>query len=106
MASLRDIRKRIRSTKTSSKITAAMKMVSAAKLRRAQQAIVSARPYANELGAILRRVATRAEGPAGEAAHPALELRVPRKVLLVVITSDRGLCGAFNSNILRRAERF
>ncbi|MBI3179091.1 MAG: ATP synthase F1 subunit gamma [Deltaproteobacteria bacterium] len=106
MAALRDIRKRIRSVKSSRKITAAMKMVAASKLRRAQEAIVAARPYANELGALLRRVASRATDESGAAPHPLLEVRPLRKALLVVMTSDRGLCGAFNSNILRRAERF
>jgi F-type H+-transporting ATPase subunit gamma len=105
MASLRDIRKRVRSVKTSAKITAAMKLVAASKLRRAQEAIVSARPYANELGSILKRVSTSAKA-SGQTPHPVLDMRAPRKVLLVVITSDRGLCGAFNSSILRRAERF
>src|SRR5687767_5758558 len=101
MASLRDIRKRIRSVKSSQKITGAMKLVAAAKLRRSQEAITSARPYAVELGSILKRVATRAQGPGGEAPHPVLEVRSLRRVMLVVMTSDRGLCGAFNSNILR-----
>lgn len=108
MASLRDIRKRIRSVKSTQKITRAMKLVSAAKLRRAQSAILSARPYALELGALLHRVATRAQGDAEHAAHPLLEVhaREAQRVLLVVMTSDRGLCGGFNATILRRAERF
>lgn len=107
MASLRDIRQRIRSVKNTQKITKAMKLVAASKLRRAQDAIESARPYAFEVGSVLRRVATRVdETELGEAPHPLLDIRAPRKVLLVVITSDRGLCGAFNANILRRAERW
>jgi F-type H+-transporting ATPase subunit gamma len=106
MPSLRDIRKRIRSVKNTQKITRAMKLVSAAKLRRAQEAILSARPYALELGGMLHRVAARAKTPDGRLPHPLLEVREPRRVLLVVMTSDRGLCGGFNASILRRAERF
>jgi F-type H+-transporting ATPase subunit gamma len=110
MASLRDIRKRIRSVKNSQKITKAMKLVAASKLKRAQDAIVRARPYATALGGLLARVSARAQADTDQTEamplHPLLVLRPPRRVLLVVITSDRGLCGAFNSNILRRAERF
>jgi F-type H+-transporting ATPase subunit gamma len=106
MPSLRDIRKRIRSVKNTQKITRAMKLVAAAKLRRAQEAILAARPYALELGGLLHRVATRAKTPDGRLPHPLLEVNEPRRVLLVVMTSDRGLCGGFNSSILRRAERF
>jgi F-type H+-transporting ATPase subunit gamma len=82
-----------------------MKLVAAAKLRRAQDSILSARPYAVEVGSLLHRVATRAQGEEG-APHPLLDVREPRRVLLVIMTSDRGLCGGFNSNILRRGERF
>ncbi len=106
MASLREIRKRIRSVKGQQKVTGAMKLVAASKLRRAQDSIHAARPYAIELGSLLRRLATRADTHGEEPAHPLLELRPLRRVLLVVITSDRGLAGAFNANILRRAERF
>ena len=108
MASLRDIRKRIKSVNNSQKITKAMKLVSASKLRRAQDAMLAARPYASTLGSLLSRVAARASAEAADDApvHPLLELRAPKRVMLVVVTSDRGLCGAFNSNILRRAERF
>ncbi|MBN1959931.1 MAG: ATP synthase F1 subunit gamma [Deltaproteobacteria bacterium] len=106
MASLREIRKRVRSILSTQKITGAMKLVAASKLRRAQNAILSVRPYANELGAMLQRLATRADSHGSEAAHPLLEMREPRRVLLAVMTSDRGLCGAFNINILRQAEHF
>lgn len=107
MASLRDIRKRIRSTTNMQKITKAQKLVAASKLRRAQDAITQARPYAQELSAMLGRVAARAAQTDTEGdVHPLLALRPPERVLLVVFTSDRGSCGAFNSNILRRAERF
>lgn len=107
MASLRDIKKRIKSVKNTQKITSAMKLVAASKLRKAQEAITAQRPYAIELGATLRRVASRSEqGDASIAAHPLLAVHEPKNVLLVVITSDRGLCGAFNANIIRRAENF
>lgn len=102
MASLRDIKRRITSIQSSQQITKAMKMVAAAKLRRAQEAIVSARPYAEKIGEVLSTVASRTE----EVAHPLLQARPPKRVELVVMTSDRGLAGAFNSNITRLAQRF
>jgi len=102
MASLRDIRKRIRSVRNTQQITKAMKMVAAAKLRKAQDAILSARPYAQMLDHIISEVVGRAEWMA----HPLLVARPVKKVELVVITSDRGLAGGFNSNVLRRAVRF
>lgn len=100
MASLRDIRNRIGSVKNTRQITSAMKMVSAAKLRRATEAATGARPYAQTLSATLRRVAAAA----GDVEHPLLAVRPARKVLLIVIGSDRGLCGGFNSNLNRRVE--
>jgi F-type H+-transporting ATPase subunit gamma len=103
--SLRDIRRRIGSVKSTQQITKAMKMVAAAKLRRAQEAITRARPYALLLEQSLNRVASRAES-GDEAAHPLLASRPARRVELVVITSDRGLAGGFNSNVVRRAQRF
>jgi len=108
MASLRDIRQRIRSVKNTQKITGAMKMVAAAKLRRAQEAIMAARPYSNELEETLGRVAARVATQSGnDNVHPLLQEHAdPKRVLLVVVTSDRGLCGAFNVNILRRAQQF
>ncbi|MEZ4270207.1 MAG: ATP synthase F1 subunit gamma [Myxococcota bacterium] len=106
MASLRDIRNRIKSVKSTQKITGAMKMVAASKLRRAQEAITAARPYALELGSMLRRVSARVPHEEGRAPHPLLEIHAPRRVLLVIMTSDRGLCGSFNAGILRRAEIF
>jgi F-type H+-transporting ATPase subunit gamma len=102
MASLRDLRKRVRAVKNTQKITKAMKMVAASKLRRAQQAIVQARPYATRMADMLEHIVGRVD----VSAHPLLELRRPRRVLLVVVTSDRGLCGSFNSNMIRTAERF
>ncbi|MGQ0506516.1 MAG: ATP synthase F1 subunit gamma [Myxococcaceae bacterium] len=103
MASLRDIRKRIKSVKSTQQITKAMKMVAAAKLRRAQEAIIAARPYAQTLDQIISDLAARSE----ELAHPLLASREEvKRVELVILTSDRGLAGGFNSNVLRRAARF
>jgi F-type H+-transporting ATPase subunit gamma len=105
MASLRDIRKRVRSVKSSEKITKAMKMVAAAKLKRAQEEVRRARPYADKMDHVVAHLANRLEAQ-GEAAHPLLVNRAEKKrVEIVVLTSDRGLCGAFNSNIIRRAQR-
>ena len=101
MPALIDIRRRIRSTKSTQQITKAMKMVSAAKLRRAQEAMFAARPYARKMMEVLNSLATRAQG----GAHPLLGEREVRRVLLVVVTSDKGLCGGFNANILRTAQR-
>ena len=108
MASLRDIRKRIKSVKNTQKITKAMKMVSAAKLRRAQERVVAARPFAEKIAHTAAAVAKRAE-QIGEAPHPLLvarpESKKGGKIEIVAITSDRGLCGAFNANVVRRALR-
>jgi F-type H+-transporting ATPase subunit gamma len=104
MASLRDIRKRIKSVKNTRQITKAMKMVSAAKLRRAQEGVIAARPYAQTLDKVMSQLISRAEP--GSLSHPMLTKRDVRKVELVVITSDRGLAGGFNSNINRKAQRF
>jgi F-type H+-transporting ATPase subunit gamma len=103
MPSLKDIRKRIASVKSTQQITKAMKMVAAAKLRRAQTAITEARPLAQKLLEVLSSLAARA---GGAEAHPLLARREEKSILVLVLTSDRGLCGAFNSNISRRAERF
>ena len=101
MANLRDIKRRITSVKSTQKITSAMKMVAAAKLRRAQQAIENARPYALRMRSTLEEVS---KGTLEET-HPLLVVHEERKVLeLIVVTSDRGLAGAFNSAVLRRAE--
>ena len=97
MASLRDIKRRIDSVKSTQKITRAMKMVAASKLRRAQEAILRARPYALEMRNLANSLALRAENDA----HPLLRLGAGEgKVGLVVVTSDRGLCGGFNSHIV------
>ena len=105
MANLQDLRRRVRSVRNMQKITKAMKMVAAAKLRRAQDAVLKARPYAQLLEKALGRVAERAVAEGG-ATHPLLAPRVPRVAEVVVITSDRGLAGGFNSNIIRRTQRF
>jgi len=99
MANLRDIRTRIRSVKNTQQLTYAMKLVSATKLRRAQERILSARPYARRMLQVLNSLATRANPEH----HPLLERRGDRKVELVVITADRGLCGGFNANIVKGA---
>lgn len=103
MASLKSIRNRIRSVKNTQQITRAMKMVSAAKLRRAQDAIFSARPYAEKMEAVLHEVARLSSE---KDAHPLLVERPAKNVELIVVTSDRGLCGGFNTNIHRRAHQF
>lgn len=102
MASLKSIKKRIVSVKNTRQITKAMKMVSAAKLRRAQENVVAARPYALKMGEVLQSLAGNLEGDL----HPLLEKRDAKKLLLIVMTSDRGLCGGFNSNLCKAGERF
>ncbi len=105
MASLRTIRTRIRSVRNTQKITKAMKMVAAAKLRRAQDAVLRARPYAQLIDEMLASLA-RARADADLPPHPLMAVRPPRRVEVVLMTSDRGLCGGFNSNIIRRGQRF
>ena len=102
MANLKTIRKRIGSVKSTQKITRAMKMVAAARLAKAQMAITELRPYALKTLDVLSSVATRA---GEEEVHPLLARREPRKVMLVVLTSDRGLAGAFNANVCKLAHR-
>jgi F-type H+-transporting ATPase subunit gamma len=99
MPSLRDIKRKITSVKKTQQITKAMKMVAAAKLRRAQDRVISARPYSRKMLAVIANLAGRVE----RAQHPLLAKREPKLVKLVVLTSDRGLCGAYNTNILRKA---
>jgi F-type H+-transporting ATPase subunit gamma len=102
MATLKAIRKRISSVRNTQQITKAMKMVSAAKLRRAQDAAVAARPYAEKMTELLQNVAARVS----REAHPLLKAREEKRVLLVLFTSDRGLCGGYNANLIRAAEAF
>lgn len=101
-ASLRDIRKRISSVRSTQQITKAMKMVAAAKLRRAQESILATRPYATKMFEVLSRLAARTSAEV----HPLLARREPKRVEVVVFTSDRGLCGAFNMNLIQKAEKF
>ena len=100
MATLRDIRRRIRSVASTAQITKTMEMVSAAKLRRAQTAVESARPYGEQLREVLGNLAAAS----GEVLHPAFARREPRRRVVVLVTSDRGLCGAFNVNLIKTVE--
>ena len=100
--SLRDIRKRIASVRSTQQITKAMKMVATAKLRRAQENILATRPYATKMFEVLSSLAARTSPDA----HPLLYRREPKRLEVVVFTSDRGLCGAFNMNLIQRAEKF
>jgi F-type H+-transporting ATPase subunit gamma len=106
MPSLIDIRRRIRSVKNTQQITKAMKMVSAAKLRRAQERTISSRPYGALLRKVLGNVAAAVAGDEQVAENPLLARREERRVLLVLITGDKGLAGAFNTNLIKGAQRF
>jgi len=109
MANVLDIRRRIRSVKNTRQITKAMKMVSAARLRRAQDRALSARPYALMITNILHSLVSRSDlfdPHTGEPRHPLLGQRPEQTILLVVVTGDRGLAGAFNSNVLKAASKF
>lgn len=100
MATLRDIRRRIGSVRNTKQITRAMKVVAASRLRRSQERIFNARPYARQMMAMLESVAARLD----QQQHPLLARRPERKILSVVVTADRGLCGAFNANVLRASQ--
>jgi F-type H+-transporting ATPase subunit gamma len=102
MATLLDFRRRIRSVKNTQQITRAMKFVAAARLRRAQEAALAARPYAVELARVLRSTMARIESPE----DPLLAKRPENNILVIVLTGERGLAGAFNSNVLRKAHEF
>ena len=109
MPNILDIRRRIRSVTNTRQITKAMKMVSAAKLRRAQERALAARPYAQMLTNVLKSLVSRAEiydPETGEPRHPLLARRPEKNVLLIVVTGDKGLAGAFNTNILKAAHAF
>ncbi|MGH7936785.1 MAG: F0F1 ATP synthase subunit gamma, partial [Chthoniobacterales bacterium] len=106
MPSLIDIRRRIRSVKNMQQITKAMKMVSAAKLRRAQERALASRPYSNIMGRVLANIALATAGSDEVADLPLLQVREEKRVQLIVVSSDTGLAGAFNSNLLRAAQRF
>jgi len=102
MATLKAIRKRITSIRNTQQITKAMKMVAAAKLRRAQEAAVQARPYAEKMTELLKNLSARVS----REAHPLLRAREEKKVHLLLFTSDRGICGGYNANLIRAAEAF
>ena len=102
MATLKAIRKRIGSIRNTQQITKAMKMVAAAKLRRAQDAALRARPYAEKMTALLSNLSSRVSPEA----HPLLAAREEKRVDLVILTADRGLCGGYNANIIRAGEKF
>src|SRR5579863_4510169 len=102
MPTLLDYRRRIRSVKSTQQITRAMKFVAAAKLRRAQEGVFAARPYAREILRVMQSAAARIESPN----HPLLERRPEERVLTLVLTGDRSLCGAFNTNVIRRSLQF
>jgi F-type H+-transporting ATPase subunit gamma len=106
MPSLIDIRRRIRSVKNTQQITKAMKMVSAAKLRRAQDRVIASRPYGAMLREILGNVAAAVANDEIEGKNPLLAQRPEKRILLVLVTSDKGLAGAFNTNLIKAAQRF
>lgn len=102
MPSILDLRRRIRSVKNTQQITRAMKMVAAARLRRSQERVLSARPYAEQMRRFLSSLAARTE----DRTHPLLVERPVRKILLILVTADRGLSGAFNANLIRAAQKY
>jgi F-type H+-transporting ATPase subunit gamma len=102
MATLKAIRRRVASVRNIQQITKAMKMVSAARLRRAQEAAIASRPYAEKLEAVLQNLASQS----ATLSHPLLEAREEKNIDLILVTSDRGLCGGFNSGLIRAAEAF
>src|SRR5215510_2395636 len=105
MPSLIDLRRRIRAVKSTQQITKAMKMISASKLRRAQDRVVGARPFAQQMQRVLNSLASRVDPDV----HPLLATPEPRadaKTLLIVVTADKGLCGGFNTNIIKAASGF
>ena len=102
MPSTRDLRRRIKSIRNTAQITKAMQMVAAAKMRKAQQAAVAGRPYASLMNEVLAEVTANA----GDFSHPLTEVREIRKRAVIVVSTDKGLCGALNSNLLREAARF
>lgn len=102
MPSLQSLRRKIAAFKNTQKITKAMKMVAAAKLKRSQDRILAARPYAHKMRGVLRNLSRRVN----RSSHPLLQKREGRKVEILVVTSDRGLCGGFNGNIVRKSAEF
>ena len=106
MPSLIDLRRRIQSVKNTQQITKAMKMVSAAKLRRAQQAVINSRPYSTLLEEMIGSVVAHGGDEEEALSHPLLERRASRKILLLVLAGEKGLCGAFNSNVFKACDSF
>ncbi|NOU09883.1 MAG: F0F1 ATP synthase subunit gamma, partial [Nitrospira sp.] len=102
MPSLQSLRRKIAAFKNTQKITKAMKMVAAAKLKRSQDRILAARPYAHKMRGVLSNLSRRVN----RSAHPLLQKREVKKIEVLVITSDRGLCGGFNGNIARKSAEF
>ena len=102
MANLKEIRNRIASVSSTMQITSAMKMVSAAKLKKAQDAITAMRPYANTLTELIQNLSSTLEG---DSQNPYTQVRERKKTLIVCITSNRGLCGAFNANIIKKTRQ-
>ena len=102
MANLQDLRRRVRSVRNMQKITKAMKMVAAARLRRAQDRVVSARPYANTMMRVLGRLAERT----GDFHHPLMDARGDEHLVIALVTADKGLCGGFNTNLIKAAQQF
>jgi F-type H+-transporting ATPase subunit gamma len=101
-ANTRDIRRRIKSVKNTAQITKAMQMVAASKMRKAQQLAIDGRPYAQ----LLNRISAAVNEIHGDEKHPLLEQREVKKELLIIISTDKGLCGALNTNLLREAAKF
>src|ERR1039457_7141318 len=106
MANVLDLRRRIRSVKNMRQITKAMKMVSAAKLRRAQERALAARPYARMITSVLESLTRRVDPETGNLRHPLFATRPEKRVLLIIVSGDKGFAGAFNSNILKTAFQF
>src|SRR5882757_6405786 len=102
MPSTRDIRRRIKSVKNTAQITKAMQMVAASKMRKAQQAALAGRPYAT----LMNRVLGEVTGSTGDFTHPLTEKREAPKRALIVVSTDKGLCGGLNSNLMREASKF
>jgi F-type H+-transporting ATPase subunit gamma len=101
MANLQDLRRRVRSVRNMQKITKAMKMVAAARLRRAQDRVIAARPYANTMMRVLGRLAART----GDFHHPLLDTRGDQHLVVALVTADKGLCGAFNTNLIKATQQ-
>jgi len=102
VAQIKEIKSRIKSVKNIGQITKAMKMVASARLKKAQERILGARPYANRMADVMKNLASKM----GEEAHPLLSVREEGKTALIVVTADRGLCGSYNTNILRQAQNY